>query len=325
MRAKRAAVWGHFAAPAPTRPAAPATLPRKRGRDEELPMNLSDLIERNAAFTPGKAALRFEGRTLSYGDLSARIAQAARALKSQLGVGRGDRVAILALNHPDYLVLLYACARLGALLLPLNWRLAVPEQVFILSDASAKVLIVEQDFAERPAVAQAGLAGYSRRRAGHGRRQRDDVRRPAGCRFGRRQQSAYRRELSAAAGLHLGHHRPPQGRGAAPGGVAVERRDEPPHARHDGGRSHPHRAAALPCRGLEHPDHAGAAYRRHRHHSCALCARRHAQRHRAGQADARRAGAGDHPGLSSRILLGLRPTSHRYARSPPARRKCRCR
>ena len=70
-----------------------------------------------------------------------RIAAAARALKSQLGVGRGDRVAILCLNHPDYLVLLYACARLGAMLVPLNWRLAVPEQVFILSDASVKVLV----------------------------------------------------------------------------------------------------------------------------------------------------------------------------------------
>ena len=112
-----------------------------------MPVNLADLIERNAAFTPGKAALHFEGSTLSYAALSERIALAARALKSNLGVGRGDRVAILSLNHPDYLVLLYACARLGAMLLPLNWRLAVPEQVFILSDASAKVLVVQQDFA----------------------------------------------------------------------------------------------------------------------------------------------------------------------------------
>ena len=110
-------------------------------------MNLSDLIDRNAAFTPDKPALRFEGRALTYGNLSERIALAARALKSRLGVGRGDRVAILSLNHPDYLVLLYACARLGAMLLPLNWRLAAAEQVFILSDASAKVLVVEQDFA----------------------------------------------------------------------------------------------------------------------------------------------------------------------------------
>ncbi|MCK9907749.1 long-chain fatty acid--CoA ligase [Microbacteriaceae bacterium K1510] len=110
-------------------------------------MNLSDLIDRNASFTPDKTALRFAGQALTYGAFAERVAQAARALKSRLGVGRGDRVAILSLNHPDYLVALYACARLGAMLLPLNWRLATPEQVFILSDASVKVLIVEQEFA----------------------------------------------------------------------------------------------------------------------------------------------------------------------------------
>jgi fatty-acyl-CoA synthase len=110
-------------------------------------MNLSDLIDRNASFTPDKTALRFAGQTLTYSAFAERVAQAARALKSRLGVGRGDRVAILSLNHPDYLVALYACARLGAMLLPLNWRLAPPEQVFILSDASVKVLIVEQEFA----------------------------------------------------------------------------------------------------------------------------------------------------------------------------------
>jgi len=111
-------------------------------------MDLSDLIARNADFTPDKVALRFEGRSLSYAPFAARIVAAARALKSQLGVARGDRVAILAANHPDYLVLLYACARLGAMLVPLNWRLAVPEQILILSDASVKALVVEEIFAE---------------------------------------------------------------------------------------------------------------------------------------------------------------------------------
>jgi fatty-acyl-CoA synthase len=111
-------------------------------------MDLSDLIARNADFTPDKIALRFSDRTLTYAEFAARIVAAARALKSQLGVGRGDRVAILAANHPDYLVLLYACARLGALLVPLNWRLAVAEQMFILADASVKALVVEEAFAD---------------------------------------------------------------------------------------------------------------------------------------------------------------------------------
>jgi fatty-acyl-CoA synthase len=118
-------------------------------------MDLSDLIERNAAFAPDKAALVFEGEVLTYAAFHARIVQAARALQSEFGIGKGDRVAILSLNRPDYLVLLYACARLGALLVPLNWRLAVAEQLFILSDSGAKVLLLEQAFAEiLPTLAQ---------------------------------------------------------------------------------------------------------------------------------------------------------------------------
>jgi len=111
-------------------------------------MDLSDLIERNAAFTPDKAATIFEDEVLSYAAFNTRIEQTARALNAEFGVSHGDRVAILSLNRPDYLVLLYACARLGAMLVPLNWRLAVAEQIFILSDASAKVLLLEQAFAE---------------------------------------------------------------------------------------------------------------------------------------------------------------------------------
>jgi fatty-acyl-CoA synthase len=119
-------------------------------------VDLCSLIERNAAFAPQKPALRFEGETFTYTAFSARITQTARALKSELGVGKGDRVAILSQNCPDYLVLLYACARLGAILVPLNWRLALAEQLFILSDATAKVLVLEQAFAEvLPALAEA--------------------------------------------------------------------------------------------------------------------------------------------------------------------------
>src|SRR6202453_4254015 len=104
-------------------------------------MNLSDLIERNAAFTPDKPAIIFDGEALSYRAFHHRIEAAARVLKAEFGVGRGYRFAILSLNRPDYLVLLYACALLGAMLVPLNWRLAVAEQLFVLSDSGAKVLM----------------------------------------------------------------------------------------------------------------------------------------------------------------------------------------
>src|SRR5947209_8168357 len=110
-------------------------------------MDLSDLIARNAAFTPDKPALIFQGETLSYRAFHDRIERAAHALQAEFGVGYGDRVAILSLNRPDYLVVLYACARLGAMLVPLNWRLTAAEQAFILSDASPKVMLLEQAFA----------------------------------------------------------------------------------------------------------------------------------------------------------------------------------
>jgi fatty-acyl-CoA synthase len=110
-------------------------------------VDLCSLIERNAAFSPDKPAIAFEGEVLSYAAFGARIERAARALQAEFGIGRGDRVAILSLNRPDYLVLLYACARLGAVLVPLNWRLAAAEQLFILTDAAVKLLVLEQAFA----------------------------------------------------------------------------------------------------------------------------------------------------------------------------------
>ncbi|MCG5486785.1 MAG: AMP-binding protein [Sinorhizobium meliloti] len=109
-------------------------------------MDLCTLIDRNAAFSPNKPAIHFDGETLSYATLRRRIEQAARALNKEFRVTKGDRVAILSLNRPEYLILLYACARLGAIMLPLNWRLAPAEQLFILSNAAAKVLVVEQAF-----------------------------------------------------------------------------------------------------------------------------------------------------------------------------------
>jgi fatty-acyl-CoA synthase len=111
-------------------------------------MDLSDLIDRNAAFTPDRLALRFAAQDLSYAAFAARIAAVARGLQSGCGVRRGDRVALLAANHPDYLVLLFACARLGAMLVPLNWRLAVPELAFVLTDATPSVLFAGAEFAD---------------------------------------------------------------------------------------------------------------------------------------------------------------------------------
>ncbi len=109
-------------------------------------MNLSDWIERHARFAPQAVAIRFERTAISYLDLASRVRRAAAVLAS-LGVRQGDAVAWLGLNHPATLVLLFACARLGAMLIPLNWRLARPEHARVLRDCLPKVLFVEPAFA----------------------------------------------------------------------------------------------------------------------------------------------------------------------------------
>ncbi len=68
---------------------------------------------------------------------------------AHLGVEVGDRVAVLMLNCHRYLELYYTCARMGAVIVPLNIRLAQPEIDFILTDSEARILIVDQTFASR--------------------------------------------------------------------------------------------------------------------------------------------------------------------------------
>jgi len=108
-------------------------------------VDLSHWIERHARFSPGAVAIRFEGRDLSYAELANRIGRAAAMLASR-GVRQGDAVALLGLNHPCALVLLFACARLGAMFLPLNWRLAPPEIARVLADCPPRVAFAQPAF-----------------------------------------------------------------------------------------------------------------------------------------------------------------------------------
>lgn len=118
--------------------------------------SLAAALAATAAHHPEKPALRFAGQAISYGALAGRVGAAAARLAS-LGVGPGDRVAILALNRPEYLVALFACARLGAMLLPLNWRLAPAELAWIAADAKPRVLLAEAAFAAGLAAMQAAV------------------------------------------------------------------------------------------------------------------------------------------------------------------------
>ncbi|GMU78003.1 MAG: long-chain-fatty-acid--CoA ligase [Acidimicrobiia bacterium] len=95
----------------------------------------------------GRPAITFEGATLTYDELDARSNRVARALRAS-GVERGDRVALLDKNVPELLELVLGATRIGAVTVPVNWRLAPPEIRQIVNDARAKVLVVGAELDE---------------------------------------------------------------------------------------------------------------------------------------------------------------------------------
>lgn len=109
----------------------------------------SDWIAFHADRTPEKLAVidQYTQRRLTYAELNDRIGRLAFYLKTMWNVQEGDRIAILAKNCVEYFEFQFACAKLGAMMLPLNWRLAVPEQVFILNDSGAKGIVYDATFA----------------------------------------------------------------------------------------------------------------------------------------------------------------------------------
>ncbi|MEJ2750931.1 MAG: AMP-binding protein [Anaerolineae bacterium] len=91
-------------------------------------MHAADLLSSRARLTPDREALLEldTGTRYTYAELNERANRCANWLQSY-GVGYGDRVSILAYNSVVYLDLLYGCAKIGAILAPLNWRLVAAE------------------------------------------------------------------------------------------------------------------------------------------------------------------------------------------------------
>ncbi|HEY0826289.1 MAG TPA: AMP-binding protein, partial [Ramlibacter sp.] len=91
---------------------------------------------------PGDAqALQFDGRRLTYAGLRQAAERAASVAWHAWGVRPGDRVAWLGTNHPAQLALLSGLARIGAVLLPLNFRLASAEWQRLLADCTPRHLV----------------------------------------------------------------------------------------------------------------------------------------------------------------------------------------
>ena len=111
-------------------------------------LRLDHVVLRHALQRPSAVALSQDGRTLNYAELAQQVAHASQRLR-QLGVRQGDRVACLSFNAWEMLVLLLALARGGAMLAPLNYRLAVAEWDQLMADCQPCLLLHDHGWHEQ--------------------------------------------------------------------------------------------------------------------------------------------------------------------------------
>lgn len=102
------------------------------------------LIDRHALERPSETALVFEGARLTFEDLSRHSRQAATALLRE-GLKADDRFVYHGKNSAAYFILLCAAARIGAVMVPVSWRLAASEVAFILADTDARLVFADRD------------------------------------------------------------------------------------------------------------------------------------------------------------------------------------
>jgi acyl-CoA synthetase (AMP-forming)/AMP-acid ligase II len=108
---------------------------------------VGNLLERRALLDGACKAIVCDGRHLTYREFDRLSRQIATLLRAQ-DIGPGDRVAALLRNGIEYCALYYAVARLGAVLCPVNWRLASAEIDYILSNSGAQMLLFDPVFRE---------------------------------------------------------------------------------------------------------------------------------------------------------------------------------
>ncbi|MEP1125217.1 MAG: AMP-binding protein, partial [Ilumatobacter sp.] len=105
-------------------------------------VSLGNWMFQRAKRSPKRRAITFEGTTITYGEFQDRVDRTATVLRDG-GVRTGDRVGYLGVNHPAFLETMFATARLGAIFVPLNFRLTGPELAFIIEDAGCHTLVAD--------------------------------------------------------------------------------------------------------------------------------------------------------------------------------------
>ncbi len=117
------------------------------GPTMQTELNWFGVLAHHATRSPDKAITVFEDETTTYGEMARRATQLAGGLAAR-GIGRGDVVALLSYNCPEYLETVFAANYLGAIIMPINWRLAAPEIGYILEHSGAGALVCDEALVE---------------------------------------------------------------------------------------------------------------------------------------------------------------------------------
>ncbi len=108
-------------------------------------MNIGEWISKRALNKPERPFLKEDDREFDNRQFNERVNRTAHALTS-LGIVKGERIAVLMVNTCEFLDILFACAKTGAIMVPLNIRLAPPELMHILRDAKPRMLVYSSEF-----------------------------------------------------------------------------------------------------------------------------------------------------------------------------------
>jgi fatty-acyl-CoA synthase len=122
------------------------------------------VLAHHATRTPDRDITVFEGGSTTYAEMRDRATALAGGL-AERGVGRGEVVALLSYNCPEYLEAIFAASYLGAIAMPINWRLAAPEVRYLLEHSGARALVCDRDLIELADAATAGIEGTLTRAA----------------------------------------------------------------------------------------------------------------------------------------------------------------
>src|SRR5262249_31118058 len=109
-------------------------------------INLSSFIAFHARRTPARCALKYRGEDISYAAFDHRIRRLAGWLSSR-GTGAGDVVAALMKNSAAFLEVVFAASHIGAVFLPINYRLSADEVGYIVGNSGARLLIADEELA----------------------------------------------------------------------------------------------------------------------------------------------------------------------------------